>query len=63
MENSEIMKYLFMFFTTILWIDLILCFFSKSFNEMMIKELEELNKKIENRKKVIKKLLRKFFDK
>ena len=63
MENSEIMKYLFMFFTTILWIDLILCFFSKSFNEMMIKELEERNKKIENRKKVIKKLLRKFFNK
>lgn len=57
------MKYLFMFFTTILWLDLILCFFSKSFNKMMIKELEELNKKIDNRRQVIKKLLRKFFDK
>ncbi len=57
------MKYLFMFFTTILWIDLILSFFSKSFNKMMIKELKELNKKIDNRRQVIKKLLRKLFNK
>ena len=57
------MKCLFMFFTTILWIDLILSFFSKSFNKMMIKELKELNKKIDNRRQVIKKLLRKLFNK
>ncbi len=57
------MKDLFIFLTIILWLDLILSFFSKSFNEMMIKELEEQNKKIENRKKVIRKLLRKFFNK
>lgn len=57
------MKDLFIFFTIILWVDLILSFFSRAFNEMMIKELEKQNKIIENRRKAIKKLLRKFIDK
>lgn len=63
MKNSEIIKYLFMFFTIILWVDLILSFFSKSFNNMMIEELKKQNKIIENRGRTIKKLLRKFINK
>lgn len=59
MKNSEIIKSLFMFFTIILWVDLILSFFSKSFNNMMIEELKKQNKIIENRGRAIKKLLKK----
>lgn len=52
---------IFIFLTILLWIDLILSFISKSFNEMIIQELEKQNKKIDARSKHLKKLFIKYF--
>ena len=58
---KELYVSIILFFTILMWLDLILSFFSKTFNEIIIKELEKQNKLIDDRRKIIKKLLRKLF--
>lgn len=58
-----IFKVLLEIIKNILLMDLVISFISTKFNNMIINELIKQNKVIENRKNIIKKLLRKFFNK
>lgn len=64
---AELIASIILFLTILMWIDLILSFISKSFNEDMIKGLQEQNEMIDRRrnnlKKLFKNLIRKFFKK
>ena len=60
---KEFIQSLFIFFTILLWIDFILCFFSKELNDSIIRSLNAQNKKIDRRKEIIKSLLIKCFKK
>lgn len=46
------------FITDLMWIDLILCFISKTFNNEIISELEKQNKRIDKRNQFIKKVFK-----
>lgn len=58
---SDFIKSLILFLTIVLWCSTILTFFSKTFNEMIIKELKENCINIKKRNEISKKLLRKIF--
>ena len=55
------MKVVFIFFTALMWLDFIISFLSKSFNNFMIEELKNQNKKIDTRREYLKKLFVKIF--
>ena len=52
---------LFIVFTMLMWLDLILTFVSIEFNKSIIESLEEKNKSINKRRNFIKKLFKKLF--
>ena len=55
------MKVVFIFFTALMWLEFIISFLSKSFNNFMIEELKNQNKKIDTRREYLKKLFVKIF--
>lgn len=60
---KEFIQSLFIFFTTLMWVDLILCFFSKELNESIIESLKNQNKRIDKQRESIKKLFINHFKK
>lgn len=60
---KEIIMSFIIFISTLMWIDLVLSFISKEFNELMIHTLQKQNELIEKRKKRIKFLFNKVFKK
>lgn len=58
---GEFIGSLFIVFTMLMWLDLILTFISKTFNKMLIKSLEEQNYLIDKRRKKIKLIFSKMF--
>lgn len=58
---AELIASIILVLTILMWIDLILSFISKSFNEDIIKTLQEQNEMIDKRRNNLKKLLRKLF--
>ena len=60
---EEIIMSLIIFISILMWIDLVLSFISKEFNELMIHTLQKQNELIEKTKKRIKFLFNKVFKK
>ncbi len=58
---AEFIVSLILFLTILMWLDLILSFISKSFNEDMIKTLQEQNEMIDRRRSNLKKIFQKLF--
>ncbi len=57
----NVLESIFIFLTSIMWIDLVISSISISFNQMMIEELENKNILIKKRNEKIKSFLSKIF--